>query len=129
MEYSTTKLLVQNTPSNQELLEIGPGGRYAAAKILWDERKDGVFPEEKLVQVGGLERVGKDLVFNATMFEAQELAENAQAQAKLLEDKIQKMKSKHNEKLAWSEVKKSEVLTPEELAEVQKKLDGLGDEQ
>jgi hypothetical protein len=56
------KLLV-NTPSGmQELIQIGEGGGYFdQARVLWDERADGLLPE---ITLGGMVRVGDGLTFD-----------------------------------------------------------------
>jgi hypothetical protein len=61
-----TKLLVEAPSGFQELLEVGEGGGYFdESRVLWDERKDGAFPESLLPEVGGLARSGESLVVDA----------------------------------------------------------------
>ncbi len=57
-----SKMLV-NAPSGlQELIEIGPGGGYFdPARIVWDERIDGILPE---ITLGGMIRIGNSLVLD-----------------------------------------------------------------
>lgn len=49
--------------------------------ILWDERLDGAFPANMLASVGGLERVGNELVVNAAKLAAHQAAKTAAADA------------------------------------------------
>lgn len=49
----------------QQLIEVGPGGKYYdPSKVLWDERKDGPVPQSAIGNIGGLVRIGPDLVLD-----------------------------------------------------------------
>ena len=62
------KILVDAPSGMQELLELGEGGKYFDdSRVLWDERKDGPLPA---ITLGGMNRQGKGLVFDATKLAA-----------------------------------------------------------
>lgn len=51
------------------MIEVGEGGGYFdPARVLWDERADGPLPA---ITLGGMKRVGKNLVFDAAILAAQ----------------------------------------------------------
>jgi hypothetical protein len=57
-----TKLLVDTPTGKQEVIEVQQGGGYFdPARVLWDERKDGVLPA---ITVGGMVRNGNTLRFD-----------------------------------------------------------------
>ena len=57
------KKLLVNTPSGaQEIITVGEGGGYFdEARVLWDERVDGVLPE---IIIGAMKRVGDVLIYD-----------------------------------------------------------------
>lgn len=62
------KLLVNTPRGTQEVIEIQKGGGYFDLDlVLWDERVDGELPA---IELGGMERIGNDLVFNQERMEA-----------------------------------------------------------
>lgn len=62
------KLLIINIAGIQEVIEVGEGGGYFdQSKVLWDENVDGQLPN---ITLGGMERVGSELVFNQTVLNA-----------------------------------------------------------
>lgn len=65
------KLLVNNPQEKQEIITVFEGGGYFdQSRVLWDERKDGPFPENLRDKVGGLVRSGKDLVVDQAKLDA-----------------------------------------------------------
>jgi hypothetical protein len=76
------KLLVEDSAGRQDLIEIHITGRETARTVLWDERKDGIFPTEHENQIGGLSRgPGKTLVFDQAKFDAHDAVRQAEAAA------------------------------------------------
>lgn len=72
------KLLVNAPSGAQELIIVGPGGKYFDdARVLWDERTDGRLPEG--IQLGGMVRQGGALVVDASMLAAAQAAAQAKA--------------------------------------------------
>lgn len=72
------KLLVNTPRGTQELIEVGEGGGYFdAARVMWDERKDGPLPAN--TKEGGMVREGAALRLDAGLLAAHEdvLAEDA----------------------------------------------------
>lgn len=76
------KLLV-NTPSGaQEIVEVDAnGGYFDAASVLWDERADGPLPS---ITLGGMKRVGNNLVFDQTIKDAYDSVVLAEGKEKAL---------------------------------------------
>jgi len=70
------RILVDSPSGLQHFITVeSPGARYFDKdKVLWDERVDGLFPENMLTSVGGLERVAGELVVNATKLSAAQAA-------------------------------------------------------
>ena len=68
------KKLLVNTPSGaQEIITVGEGGGYFdEARVLWDERVDGVLPE---IIIGAMKRVGDVLIYDAAL-DAETVAAN-----------------------------------------------------
>lgn len=67
------KLLVDINNLDQRIIEVDRSGSYHdAAKVLWDERFDGLFPSNLLASVGGLIRQGSNLVVDAAKLAAYE---------------------------------------------------------
>lgn len=67
------KLLVNAPTGMQEFVEVDSTGCYFdETRIVWDERKDGKFPREKMSEVGGLVRRGAELALDATMKSVQD---------------------------------------------------------
>lgn len=77
-----TKLLVDTPLGLQEVIEVGDGGGYFdPARVLWDERKDGLIPVG--IQIGGMKRIGDALVFDAAKKAAHDVVKSAQEAAEL----------------------------------------------
>ena len=74
--------LLVNTPQGfQEIIEVGKGGGYFdAARVLWDERIDGVMPE---ITLGAMVRSASGLVFDAATLAATTAAELADDSSKV----------------------------------------------
>ena len=83
-----TKLLIENLKGNQELIEVGQGGRYFdESKVLWDERKNGKWDTSWNSQIGGLVPVGdgksKSFNFDQSLKDAQDARLQSEADEKL----------------------------------------------
>lgn len=59
------KLLVNPPQGEQKLIPVSISGSYFdESRVLWDERKDGKFPDSRLDHVGFLKRVDNKLVID-----------------------------------------------------------------
>jgi len=64
------KLLVNTPEKLQELIEIDELGNYFdSSRVIWDERIDGIFPSDKMSEIGGLIKNGNALIFNQDLFD------------------------------------------------------------
>lgn len=69
------KLLVNTLSGQQEIIEVGEGGGYFdAARVLWDERADGILPS---ITLGGMKRKGNGLVFDEQLLTAHNAVKDA----------------------------------------------------
>ena len=69
--------MLVNTPLGlQQLIEIEDGGSYFdSSLVVWDERADGTLP---LITLGGMKRVGNELVFDEQLIAAHNAVKDAE---------------------------------------------------